>query len=72
MRLLEAQANVRKMRVTNAMIKQLTLYSDQKPAWDKSKTLYKKLKNADRKILEACIIATKPNVNSTCGKISGL
>ena len=67
-RLSEHQSDVRKMRVTNAMVKHLKLYPDHKPAWDKSKVLYEKLSNADRKLLEACTIATKSTVNSTRGK----
>ena len=67
-RLSEHQSDVRKMRVTNAMVKHLKLYPDHKPAWDKSKVLYEKLSNAERKLLEACTIATRPTVNSTRGR----
>ena len=67
-RLSEHQADVRKMRTTNALVKHLKSYPDHAPAWDKSRVLYEKLSNADRKLTEACCIATRYNTNVSRGR----
>ena len=69
-RLSEHQADVRKMRTTNAMVKHLKSHPDHTPAWEKSRVLYEKLSNADRKLTEACCIATKCNTNSSRGRFA--
>ena len=67
-RLSEHQADVRKMRTTNALVKHLKSYPDHAPAWDKSRVLYEKLSNANRKLTEACCIATRYNTNVSRGR----
>ena len=59
---------MRKMRTTNAMVKHLISHPDHAPAWDKAKVLHDKLSNTNRKLIEACLIATRYNVNTSKGR----
>ena len=69
MRIIEDKMT-QKLRTTNACVKHLKNYPDYAPAWEKSRVLYEKLSNADRKLTEACCIATKCNTNSSRGRFA--